>query len=170
MSKNYCSFVGGSVQACTNTGNCCRNNSQGYIAHEGLAIQCCKGEIPVTVWITALQAPPHCFPALLTFLPAQLLLLALCLWRGCLQHKGKFDHQILISLPSFSLPISPTPAQTLTFSSSILKRRAGSAKYAWDASWGGLQARPSSSPSTSPLHASMLAAVRATGGIRLVTI
>ena len=56
-------------------GNCGRNDSKGYFAHEGLAVQCCKGEIPVAVWITTLVV------AFLTFSPALLLLLALCVWR-----------------------------------------------------------------------------------------
>ena len=34
--------------------NCCHNDSQVYFAHEGLAVQCCKDETPVAVWITAL--------------------------------------------------------------------------------------------------------------------
>ena len=56
-------------------GNCCRNDSQGYFAHEGLAVQSCKGETSVAVWITALVV------AFLTFRPVPLLLLAQCLWR-----------------------------------------------------------------------------------------
>ena len=56
-------------------GNCCRNDSQGYFAPEGLAVQSCKGETSVAVWITALVV------AFLTFRPVPLLLLAQCLWR-----------------------------------------------------------------------------------------
>ena len=51
-------------------GNCCLNYSQGCFAHEGLAVQCCKGETPVAVWIfhspptsslSSLSALRHCF-------------------------------------------------------------------------------------------------------------
>ena len=58
-------------------GNCSRNDLQGnngYFVHEGLAVQCCKGETLLAVWITALIV------AFLTFRPAPLLLRALCLW------------------------------------------------------------------------------------------
>ena len=71
-------------------GNCCRNDLQGYFAHEGLAVQCCKGETPVAVWITTFVV------VFLTFRPALLLLLARSLWRLACSIKVNLNIRYLI--------------------------------------------------------------------------